>query len=233
MSRTLLRVSLLAILLLSMACGGNDSDGSARAGPSPQETVESPEPPPTEEEEVDEEELPAGVRPTTRGLLVPGRYQTNIFSPAVTFEVDRGWRIPFEGNDYLVLARKLEPKDEVIYLDSSQSSLSVDAALQYAQDAFAGTTGVARDFRFTNAAPVRIGDLRGREITMNVRTDRLVVTLALGIEAYELRPGDKLQLNAIDVDGTTVLIFVEAPGARFATFSEQAQRAIDSFEFKM
>jgi hypothetical protein len=44
---------------------------------------------------------------------------------------------------------------------------------------------------------------------MTPGANQLVVTLALATEAYEVRPGDKLHLNAVDVDEDPVLVIVE------------------------
>jgi hypothetical protein len=208
--------ALLVVLLFVMgACTSTDPAPSGGSLPS-----ESPSPSPA---------LPPGVEPTARGPLKPGTYQTSVFEPAATFTVGRGWQIPFEGKDNIVIAQELEPRDEVIYLDSSQSALDAADALEYAQDVFSGTTGVARHFRFSDETTVSIGDFRGRGVTMNVRTN--AVTLGLGAEAYEVRPGDRLHLNAINVNGDAILVFVEAPGAKFDAFVKEAKAVLASFEF--
>jgi hypothetical protein len=61
----------------------------------------------------------------------------------------------------------------------------------------------------SSTVPVRVGDAGCRSITMTAGANQLVVTLALATEAYEVRPGDKLHLNAVDVDGDPVLVIVE------------------------
>jgi hypothetical protein len=220
------RTLLVASLLFGIACSEAETNSAA---PEPTASKpESPEPSPSETGNA----LPEGVSPTSEGILQPGSYQTSTFEPVASFEVGRGWRVPFEGTDYIVIARKLEPRDEVIYLDSSQQSLDVNGALRYVQDAFIGSTGVAGDFRFFNKQPARIGELAGTQVSMEVQANQSVVTLALGIEAYEVRPGDRIDINAIDVGGKTILVFVEAPGARFAAFDKGAQRVIASLRFE-
>ena len=223
-------VSLSAVLVVLFACG-TDSPARSQSETTPtREETNSPDsqPPPTPESE---EILPPGVEPTAEGLLNPGTYRTSIFEPPVTFTVGKGWRIPFEEADSIVIARKLEPRDEVIYMDSSQFDADLDGALLFAQKAFTSTTGVARDFRFSRIFPVRIGGFRGRGRTMDVRTDQLVVTLALGTEAYEVRPGDRLHLAAISVDRESILVFVEAPGAGFESFLDEATPVLESLKF--
>jgi len=223
------RALLVSILLILVTCNEPDSDSRASVEPSISPAgTETPESVPSPTESMDS--LPPGVKVTSQGGLEPGKYQTSLFEPHLSFKVPRGWQVAFEGGNHIVLARRLEPNDEVIYLDSSQQMVDVRDALRYAQDAFVGTTGNARDFRFSDANEIRIGAFRGRGISMEVATDQPVVTLALGIEAYELRPDDRLELNAISVDGETVLLFVEAPGSRFDAFLQAARPVLESLD---
>jgi hypothetical protein len=66
---------------------------------------------------------------------------------------------------------------------------------------------------------------------MTPGANQLVVTLALATEAYEVRPGDKLHLNAVDVDGDTGARDRRAPGRRFSSFVKQAERVLASLSF--
>ena len=231
MFRSGLRASLIVVLVVLSGCGGEDPIDRAQDGSTPGPTeAESLAPSPSPDSDGDET-LPSGVMPTMEGLLKPGSYQTSVFEPHATFAVPKGWRIPFEEANNITIARKIEPRDEVIYIDSSQPGLDLDTALKFARSSFTVTTGVKRDFLFSRPAPVTIGDFRGRGTTMEVRTDQLIVTLALGTEAYEARPGDRIQLNAIVVEGRTILVFVEAPGARFKSFLREARPVLASLAF--
>ena len=225
------RLSIALVVVLASSCGGDDpgaqSPDAETPTPADAESDESPESPSPEVEET----LPPGIAATTQGLLRAGSYQTSVFEPLATFIVPRGWRIPFEEGDNIIIARKVEPRDEVIYIDSSQRGLDTGAALDFAKDTFIGTTGVARDFRFSREEEASIGGYRGLSVTMDLRTDQPVVTLGLGTEAYEVRPGDRLQLNAISIDAEAILVFVEAPGPRFGAFLDEAGPVLDSLRF--
>lgn len=223
---------MISVLIVLAGCSAENTDrGTATGDASPAET-ESSAPPEPPREDTDDQEVADGVQATSEGILKPGRYRTSVFKPTATFEVRKGWQLSEEGIDRLLLLHKPEPRDEAIYLDSSQRDLDVRDALMYVRDAFVGTTGSARDFRFTSVTPVRVGNARGRGTMMTLATNQLVVTLALATEAYQVRPGDKLRLMAVDVDGDTVLVFVEAPRQRFSSFLKQAERVLASLSLE-
>lgn len=164
------RALVLCVVVLTVACGDVRDDGGADKGPTPVQTK-----PPTPEATPDEEEA-AGPPETAVGVLKAGSYQTAQFEPRATFKVGSGWRVNEESSNYVLLLRKPEPKMKAIFIDSSQRDLNVDEALQFANDAFTGTTGSQRGFNFSNDVPVGIGDFSDRGMTLTIKLEQLVVS---------------------------------------------------------
>jgi hypothetical protein len=227
-----LMTALLVVALLT-SCSGGDTDEPADAAPTGIEETEDPLP-----GEAPGEPSGGGPggkapgRPTESGSLAAGRYHTSLFEPRAVFKVGKGWEASFEEPDSLTLLLEPEPRDQAIYLDSSQADLSIDEVLRFVKQTFTGATGERRNFRFSSQASTPVGEIDGEGFTMEVLADQPVVTLELGTEAYEVKPGDKLNIRALDANGTTVLVFVEAAGTEFDAFRPKAERVLSTLSFR-
>jgi hypothetical protein len=232
----LLGVLILLVILL-VACSGGDDDSAG--APEPAETATETEEPDTLGEEPSGEgagapaPAPLPGKATVDGTLKAGKYHTSAFQPTALFKVGRGWETRFEQPDSLVLLLEPEPNDQAIYLDSSQADLSVDEVLRFVKQTFIGTTGERRNFRFSGQASAPTGVADGEGYTMEVLADQPVVTFGLGTESYEVKPGDKLHVRAIDAGGSTILIFIEASGDEFDSFRPKAEKVLSTLRFQI
>jgi hypothetical protein len=66
---------------------------------------------------------------------------------------------------------------------------------------------------------------------MDVKAPRGVSVVIDDREPYFVRPGDRIVMHAVDVDGTTVLVFVEAPAGGFDRFLQRATKVLRSVSF--
>lgn len=231
MNRSGLVLAIVVAVVIGAGCSDDDpAPASADASPSGrQEADDDPTPSPSGEKD---DPPVKGAQPVgADGNLPAGLYFTDSFVPQAVFKVGAGWDTRFHAADSLELRYRPEPRDEVIYFDGSRTDLKVDEALKEIKLLFGNSTGSRRDFAFGSVQPVNVGDTDGQSFVMKVDAPQSV-TVVLGERSpYEVRPGDRLRVHALDANGATVLIFVEAPAESFDEFSALAEDVLKTVRF--
>lgn len=154
------------------------------------------------------------------GPLRPGTYVSETFRPRVAFTVGTGWSIPFVTLYYqLLLSQRSDPGGLNLRFDSFSGQKSVAATIAR----FAGMRGV----KAGRPSPARIGGAVGQTVDLRVTGRDFVIVPGLS-EGYELERNDRVRAYAVNVRGTTVSVFVEAPARDFPRFATVAQRILAS-----
>jgi hypothetical protein len=218
------RVASLVILsVVLMGCGGR------AASPSPD---------------------PAGPRPSA---LPAGTYQSNLFSPALSFTLPDGWWISGDSADYLAL-QPVASEQAGIFLFRDPQAASQDSSCPITPEA--GVGGLSSDLSgwirsrpglvVSNPRLVEIGGLPGSEIDVAIATGWTAsCPFANGLPAVplfvdpasELRwvvaGSERLRLALLDVaGGGTLVVDIDAfDGSLMDSLVNQATPIVNSFVF--
>jgi hypothetical protein len=158
--------------------------------------------------------------PHLSGRLRPGSYVTERFRPRVGFTLGTGWSMPFVPlYTQLLLSQKADPRGLNLRFDSFSDRRSVAATIAR----FRGIRGVQAG----TPSLARIGGAKGQTVELHVKGADFVTVPGL-TEAYELERNDKVRAYAVNVRGTTVSVFVEAPASDFPRFAAVARRVLAS-----
>ena len=154
------------------------------------------------------------------GALRPGIYVSETFRPRVGFKVGSGWSIPFTTLYYqLLLSQRPDPGGLNLRFDSFGGQRPVATTIR--------RLARIRGVKASRPSPARLGRAVGQRIELHV-TGADFVTIPGLSEAYELERNDRVRAYAVNVRGTTVSIFVEAPARDFARFTPIAQAVLAS-----
>jgi hypothetical protein len=162
------------------------------------------EPPPTDSPPIDEE-------------LGGERFTADQFQPTVSFDVPQGWQA-FETDGTLVQTFEGANQDRGISFDGSFREMSVEETVAQLREAEGFQTG--------ETTQTTVGGASGEMFEGDVQQE----TVFEGA-AYMPFPGVHIQVHVVDVEGETVVVFVDAPEDVFEEFVGQARPVLESVEF--
>jgi hypothetical protein len=156
-----------------------------------------------------------GSLPFYRGVLVPGRHVDDTFSPAFTVEVPPGWNGSENLPDSAILSRAGELIEIFIAPAAYPTGCFTDQPTPLGSRP-RDVIDFLRADRFLTATDYQNGTVDGHpaeSITIELkkippcrfdRPRKAVLDLASG--TFDLRPGDRKRVTAVDVDGLTVVV---------------------------
>ena len=184
--------------------------------------------------------------PEDEKALRPGVYRSEEFKPSLSFKVGKGWSsVPLEASDSLFI-RRGETMDlgfgtpQEVYKPTKGEALQIVDAPKDLVGWFQHHPHLQTD----KPEPVTVGGVKGEQFDVVVAdlpedyssvcgSDCVgIVRLSTGSQAT-LAAGDKLRLIVLDdVKGETVTLGVVSPATEFDEFAPEAQKVLDSVEWR-
>jgi hypothetical protein len=170
----------------------------------------------------------SAAEPLAEGALGAGRYETSSFEPKVSLELPAGWASLHEDEAFFDVHRPLaEPASGgpiwdvavlVARLDGDDAPGDVIDGLECnASLEVTGETGATLD------------GAEGIRVDVEAESDSTILSFRGGsLAAF---PGRKVRVYAVDVDGQTVVLAVDAAAESFEADVEAAQPILDSVDF--
>ena len=200
----------------------------------------------------DEKKAKARPLPEEPKALRPGTYRSEEFKPSLSFHVGKGWSstLPEEASDILVIAREhfkaagLINVQEVYKPTKTGSAILVDAP-----EDMVGWFQQHPYLQTSNPEPVTVGGVKGVEFDVvmgdlpkgyNPTCSSIIdnpncvdiVRLSTG-ETLFLAEGEKIRFIVLeDVEGETVTIGFSSLASEFEEFVPEAQKVLDSVEWR-
>jgi class 3 adenylate cyclase len=175
--------------------------------------------------------LPGTLNPTPQpvvmGPLAIGEYAPQAFEPRLTFDIaDTGWSANRDAADLFGLVREAAPAGSVFF--TRVDEVIAQPCIQGAEGTVGpGATDVIADLQglehldVTDAVPVEVGGLPGRQVDVTVSEGALaacgglvgadVALFGLGDEIWSATPGERFRLVAVTVGDAemTVLMSID------------------------
>jgi hypothetical protein len=166
--------------------------------------------------------------PLEEGDLPAGRYETSAFEPKVRLELPAGWTSLHEDEAFFDLHRPLaEPASGGPVWDVAVmvARLAGDAAPGDVIDGLEANASL----EVTREAGATLDGAEGIRVDVEAESDSTILTFPGGsLAAF---PGRKVRVYAVDVDGQTVVLAVDAAAQSFEQDVAAAQPLLDSVDF--
>jgi hypothetical protein len=181
--------------------------------------------------------------------LRPGEYRTDVFKPALSFTVGKGWTLEYpEGPDYVCLLPpgeqtlfKFVNVDEV-YKPSELIDMSSETRLPPAD--LVGWFEQHPYLQTDKPEPVTVGGIKGEQI--DVVVGDLPKDYPEGLCGYDcvqlsvlnagdwaVEEGNKDRVTVLeDVKGETVIVDFGSPAAKFDEYWPEAEKVVESVKWK-
>jgi hypothetical protein len=197
----------------------------------------------------EQQQLTGRPLPGSSQELRPGEYRTEVFKPALSFTVGKGWALECcaEGPDYLSLHPpgeqtlfKFVNVDEV-YKPSGLIEMSGETTPPPAD--LVGWFEQHPYLQTDKPQPVTVGGIKGQQIDVVVGDLPKDYSGACGFDCVQLsflsignwaiEEGNKDRLTVLDdVKGQTVIIDFGSPAAKFDEYWPQAEKVVQSVQWK-
>jgi hypothetical protein len=220
MVRQALRLVLLVtIVVLAMsACGGGEKQQESRPRPLPEDQQE----------------------------LRPGEYRSEEFKPSFSFRVGKGWSsTPLERSDGLFI---VHGETKVIsFVNAQEVYKPTKTGTGNVVDAPEDMVGWFQQHPYLQTdkpEPVTVGGVKGKQFDEVVEVPEDYREVVCGSDCVDLfllstgftvsqDEGDKVRLIVLDdVKGETVTIGLVSPATEFDEFAPEAQKVIDTVEWR-
>jgi hypothetical protein len=196
----------------------------------------------------EQQQLTGRPLPGSSQELRPGEYRTEVFKPALSFTVGKGWALECpEGSDNVCL---LPPGEQTLF-----KFVNVDEVYKPSEliDMSGKTTPPPADLvgwfeqhpylQTDKPQPVTVGGIKGQQIDVVVGDLPKDYSGACGFDCVQLsflsignwaiEEGNKDRLTVLeDVKGQTVIIDFGSPAAKFDEYWPQAEKVVKSVQWK-
>jgi hypothetical protein len=199
----------------------------------------------------DEKKAKARPLPEDPKALRPGTYRSEEFKPSLSFRVGKGWSsAPLESSDFLQISRGQTAvlgfvNVQEVYKPTRTGTLNL---VDTPKD-MVGWTQQHPYLQTSNPEPVRVGGVKGVQFDVVVGdlpqnylgTCTSVVSNPNCVDLVRLRSGGPILLvegdkaGGIvleDLEGETVTIGFVSPASEFGEFAPEAQKVLDSVEWR-
>jgi hypothetical protein len=183
--------------------------------------------------------------------LRPGEYRTEVFKPALSFTVGKGWALECpEGPDYVCL---LPPGEQTLFKFLNVAEVYRPSELI---DMSGETTPLPQDLvgwfeqhpylQTDKPEPVTVGGIKGQQIDVVVvdlpkdypeglcaPSDCVQLTVGSVGEDWAVEEGNKDRVTVLEVaKGQTVIIDFGSPAAKFDEYWPEAEKVVQSVQWK-
>jgi hypothetical protein len=198
----------------------------------------------------EQQQSKARALPESAQDLRPGQYRTEVFKPALSFTVGKGWALECpEGPDYVCLlppgeqtlfkfvhADEVYKPSELIDMSGETIPLPADLVGWFEQHPYLQTD---------KPEPVTIGGIEGQQIDVVVGDlpkdypeglcgyDCVQLTVGSVGEEWAVEEGNKDRVTVLeDAKGETVIIDFGSPAAKFDEYWPEAEKVVESVKWK-
>ena len=155
-------------------------------------------------------------------------YETSTFEPRVSLELPAGWASHHEGATFFSVHRPLAAPEHggpIWEVAVQVASLEVDEAPGDVIDGLEDNPSL----EVGRVGAAELDGAEGIRVDVEATTESPVVSFPGGsLAAF---PGRKLRVYAVDVDGRTVVLVVDAATERFEEDVEAAEPVLESIDF--